>query len=377
MKVKCLFAVCAAFAALSAAGCRQGTGILDFHPKSEVVPMLSALREAAPGDPACLTLLHFSDLHGDGENLARIAEFKDAYQSLIDDAIHAGDAVICYWDNPNEWDNVPGARTIMNVVGNHDCWKGHKVWSETPVPYDASAEDAYQLIMVGGDKEHPFIGSWNVVQPSGVDDPASPHWCACYYYKDYPASAIRLVALDAMHYTAEQDAWFASVLEDARASALAVVAVEHYPSQTGLEPLPTAFSEAGESIPAQWDPTLPQMECMSEAAFAAVDNFIDAGGTFICWLGGHTHFDYIGLVPGHDRQMQIIADKAGEGDQYMKEDRTRGTRNQDSFNLITFNPGKGILTVNRIGCDADAAGRSKKQFVYDYIGGRMVEELCR
>ena len=54
------------------------TGILDFHPADEVLPLLEAARSRpvvwgqAPG-PSALTLLHFSDLHGDSENLERIA----------------------------------------------------------------------------------------------------------------------------------------------------------------------------------------------------------------------------------------------------------------------------------------------------------------
>ena len=110
------------------------TGILDFHPADEVLPLLEAARSRpvvwgqAPG-PSALTLLHFSDLHGDSENLERIAHFREAYRPWIEDAIHVGDGVACYWDDPNPWDQVPAARGILNVVGNHDCWKGHLLWA--------------------------------------------------------------------------------------------------------------------------------------------------------------------------------------------------------------------------------------------------------
>ena len=111
---------------------------------------------------------------------------------------------------------------------------------------------------------------------------------------------------------------------------------------------------------------------MSDLAFEAVDAFIGKGGMFICWLGGHTHVDYLGWVRGHERQLQIMVDKAGEGDIYMQEDRTRGTVNQDAFNLITVNPSRNLLVVDRIGCSRDQYLRSKQLFVYDYLKRKVL-----
>ena len=357
-----------------AAGCGpagDGTGILDFNPPEDVIPrLLSAQKNAASWDKPealkSLTVLHFTDLHGDPVNLARIVEFYDAYDEYIDEAIHAGDAVICYWDNPNEWNNVPGAERILNTIGNHDCWQGHKVWAETDYPYDASQEDAYALIM------KPFIKGWNVVQPDGVDDPSSPDWCACYYYKDYEDSGIRMIVLDCMHYFDAQKQWFDKTLAEALEKNLQVFVVQHYPAQTGVEGIACGFTPEGRDIRAEENPDVPQMECMPDAAFASVDRFMDGGGTFICWLSGHTHTDFIGHVAGHSRQLQIIADKSGEGDGYMREDRTVGTRNQDAFNLVTFNPSKGMVVLDRIGCTRGGDMRSKKLFVYNYLTGQVV-----
>lgn len=375
MMKKFLLTLAALLPALSAGA---QTGILDFHPKEEVVPLLEAARSRAvvwgqgAAAPA-LTLLHFSDLHGDSENLARIAQFKEAYSAWIEDAIHVGDAVACYWDDPNPWDQVPSAHTILNVVGNHDCWKGHLLWSQTPLPYDATQADAYSLIMTGKNSARPFIRSWGVVQPEGFDRPSSPHYKACYYYKDYPDQTVRLIVLDCMHYGDIQHEWFQATLKQALGAGLTVIAAQHYPAQSGLDAIPGGFSERDEVLGPEPSPAPDsQMERMPDRAFTAIDEFMAEGGTFACWLSGHTHLDFVGHVPGHSRQLQIIADKAGFKDDYMQEARPRGTRFQDAFNLVTVNPGRSLLVIQRIGCNRDQYLRPKTLFCYDYKNGTVL-----
>lgn len=363
------------------AGCAsQGTGILDFNRVEDVSARLRAERKPAvvwgqPEGQPSLTLLHFSDLHGDAENLGRIVEFRSALREYIDDAIHTGDAVACYWDDTNPWNTVPGAEDILNIVGNHDCWKGHLVWAQSSWPYDATQEEAYELILQGADAGKPFVSGWDVIRPGGVEDPQSPCYKACYYYKDYPSSGLRLVALDCMHYDAAQDAWFAAVLQDALQSGLQVIGVQHYPPQSGLDKIPSGFTELDYDInPTPQPEEGVQMEAMPESCFERTDEFISKGGIFVCWLAGHMHSDMLGRVTGHAGQFFIAADKAGEGDAYMQEDRTRGTRFQDAFNLVTVNPSRGVLFIDRIGCDRDQYMRSKKLFCYNYLTGSIVTD---
>lgn len=331
------------------------SGILKFNPPSKVVPVLEDARQGV-GKYEPLTLLQFSDLHGDVENLSRIVEFRDAYRSYIQDAVHCGDAVICYYDNPNPWNSVPGAKDIINVIGNHDCWKGHKLWSQSSRPYDATQEDAYSAFLDG------FIGAWNVTQPLGVDNPVSKHFKACYFYKDYPSSGVRLIVLDSIHYGDAQDEWFESVLSDAIDHSYWVVVATHYQAQSGLDKFSCSFTSDLEDVPSVADPGESQMERLSDRAFCRVDSFIDKGGRFVCWLNGHTHLDMIGTVHSHSRQLQITVDKAGEKDMYMKENRRRGSRFQDSFNLITINRNRSDLTIDRIGCTIDELHRRKSHY---------------
>ena len=294
-----------------------------------------------------LQLLHFSDLHGSALHLQHIVEYMDSHD--VDDAIHTGDGVMCYYDDANVFESVPGGRRVLNAIGNHDCWKGHLLWSQTDKPYDATKEEAYSRFFVGPDPRHPTIAEWKVCQPEGVNDVQSPDYQACYYYKDYPCSATRLIVLDCIHYDEAQAAWFTATLFAAREAGLAVIAVTHYPAEFGMVPFDSDLTPDGKDYPSSSNPGAVQVECMLDCAFDPVDRFIDEGGTFVCWLSGHNHNDYVGYVKNHERQLQILVDKAGELDRYML-DSDRSGENTDAFNLVSYNPVSKLLTVQRVGC---------------------------
>ena len=114
-----------------------------------------------------LRLLHFSDLHGSKLHLQRIVEYMDSHE--LDDAIHTGYGVICYFDDENVFETVPGGRRVLNTIGNHDCWKGHLVWAQTNKPYDAEKGDTYVRFFIGPDAQSPTVKGWEVTQPAGVD----------------------------------------------------------------------------------------------------------------------------------------------------------------------------------------------------------------
>ena len=335
--------------------CAQG--ILDFQPEEKVVPRLLSARkpvqyeDGTVGRPSW-TLIHFSDIHGCDENLDRIITFRNRYGKYIDDALHTGDCVKEEMADGNPWDRVEGASVLLNTVGNHDVRIGPEEC--------AGQEDTYRLLLAS------HVDGWGVVQPEGVRKKGSRHYSACYYYKDYLAPGIRLVVLDGMHYSRAQEEWFADCLSDALAKGLLVVAANHFPPRKGLVPLVSGFTERNEALGEEAGHRLP------DSAYAVVDAFLDGGGTFVCWLGGHAHQDFVGPVRGHERQFQILVDKAGWSDWFMEEDRTPGTAFQDSFNLLTVNPGRGLLIIDRIGCTRDQFLRGKHLFVYDYRNREVI-----
>jgi len=338
------------------------SGIVALNPVDSVAPKLIEARETEDcGAPESVTLLQFSDLHGDTENLQRVADFKKAYDKYIDDAIHCGDAVMCYSDDVFPWDVVWDARGILNTVGNHDCWKGHKVWAQSNHPYDATIEDAFDIVFVGKEASRPFYKDWNIIKPVGK---------CTWYYKDY--NQVRMIVIDVIHFFEPQKQWFSETLSDARKSGKVVVVVGHYQPQSGLTKIESGFSSNMEAVDPVPDPGESQMERLTSAAFDEVDRFILEGGTFACWLAGHTHLDMIGQVTGHPKQMMVTVDKAGQKDMYMGEKRIRGEKSQDAFNLVTINPSRNIVTVDRIGCNIDENGRSKNRFRFNYLTGEVL-----
>ena len=295
-----------------------------------------------------LSLLHFSDLHGSVANLKRIIEFKNKYSSYISDMVHTGDCVTSYFEDDNPFAFVKDGNKVLNVIGNHDCWQeGHTY----PTPYDATEEQAYTKFIA------PFISSWGVTS-AGVNK--------CYYYKDYVKASVRMIVLDALHYNATQEAWFETALASAKTAGYSVLAVNHYPAQKGLTKIECGgFNPYDEEL-AEVIPSANQMERLPDSAYSVVDDFISGGGKFICWIGGHTHLDYFGLVPSHPNQMQIMVDKAGDYDAYVEEARIVDTKSQDAFNIFVVDTNLGLVKVVRIGCDTDMFEQTKKAFCYDY-----------
>ena len=333
-------------------------GILDFHPDEAVVPRLLAARKPAmyaeekPG-PASWTLLHFSDIHGCSENLERIVAFRNHYAGYIDAALHTGDSVTDEIADGNPWDRVEGAGSLMNAVGNHDIRIGQEE--------SADQEVTYRFLL------EPHVRGWGVVQPEGVGKKGDRHYAACYYYRDYPRSGIRLIVLDGMHYAEAQEEWFRECLSGALAGNLQVVVANHLPAEKGILPLESGFTERDEPLGEETG-----RHRLPDSAFAVADAFLDRGGVLVCWLAGHAHQDFVGPVRGHERQFQVMVDKAGWADWFMDEDRTPGTPFQDSFNLLTVNPGRGIFVIDRIGCNRDQYLRGKHLFVYDYRNREII-----
>ena len=296
-----------------------------------------------------LSIIHFSDLHGSVSNLKRILEYKAKYADYITDILHTGDSVVSSFEQANPFADVAGANMVLNVIGNHDVWQqGH-----TP-PYDATAQQAYEKFI------GPFVSAWGVVQPADV---ATTY--ACYYYKDYTAAKVRMIILDAMHYDSAQEAWFESVLNGAKTAGYSVLAVNHYPPQQGLNEIECGgFNPFGETIDEVANPV--SGERLPSSAYNVVDNFIAGGGEFVCWIAGHTHRDFVGIVKEHPSQIHIDVDKGGDYDGYVIENRVTGAKSQDAFNVLVIDTTEKLIKVVRIGCDVDMFQRAKRAFCLNY-----------
>lgn len=310
-----------------------------------------------------LTLLHFSDVHGNTANLANIVTYGDHYSDLLDDIIHTGDSVHTQMSDTNPFVSVEGAENILNVIGNHEAWL-----NTSDPDYYATEKQTYDKIFA------PSIANWGVVQPAGAADNGY-----CYYYKDFTTAGFRLIVLDSVHWhyrngttdsNPAQKAWFESVLADAITQNLRVVCATHYTPQNGIVPVEnTGFNvlgtTAGANIADGW--------FAADEIFGCVDTFIGNGGKFMGWIMGHTHNDYFGTVRNHTGQpIVVIGTSKGSGSGQNKF--IANTVSQDNFNVITFENlnAKDYIKIVKIGQDTDIYTRSKNTICYNFTDGVLI-----
>lgn len=299
-----------------------------------------------------LVLLHFSDLHAVSANLTRILAYKSHYTSYIDDAIHTGDSIPAYWTDTafNYWHSV-GADNILNVIGNHDTASYNNGWNW----YEYINLPAYNRYIA------PFVSGWGVTQPANASTDGK-----CYYYKDYAGKGIRLIVLDDM--SAEQDTnnvqltWFENVLADALTNNLNVIVAAHYPNRITAFATDCSFHCVGSESVGEYN--------SKRADFVSkVDTFISNGGTFVCWLTGHTHRDMFGLVQSTTNpQLSITISTAAYLNQPNFDwiDRKVNTKSMDLFNIVKFDTVNKWISLFRIGADYDSNGKHIKTMHYNF-----------
>jgi predicted phosphodiesterase len=278
-----------------------------------------------------LLLAHISDLHLDGTRLKRFVDFVDSV-SDIDDSICAGDMVDSYANGMSYW-TAAGASNIMTVIGNHDG-----LVDDSGGWYDGqcSMSDAYNRFM------SPYISNWGVTHTGSNT----------YYYKDYPSKKIRLIVIDSMRSGTDattQNTWLANVLADAKTNGYHVVIATHCVPQTtdGIDYIDCTFTSKKFTYQDLYD------GCITFDSYQqTVQNFITNGGHFICWICGHTHVDFVYTTQEYPNQLWIVV-TCGKQNVNNDQDRTIGTRDEDAFNLLSFDINNGIVKVIRVGADRD------------------------
>ena len=318
--------------------------------------LLSQARFSPTDNAKVLTLMHFSDVHGNLVAMEKAINLFETYSDKIDDMIHTGDVVVANWsDGIGNWVDSGCAESVISVVGNHDS-------EENLILGTAGKENVYNGMLA------PYISNWNVVQPTGVDDPTSNYYCACYYYKDYTDASIRLIVLDVNWWDSYEKVWLADVLDDALNNNYSVIIGCHTPLRvTGItaanfcsytEPIinePSAYA----NIPSDW--------------LEPVGDFIGDGGEVICMLAGHNHRDHIGYLTDYPDVLCITADKASVA-RTIDSARITGENNATAFNIITFNPTDKWIKIVRIGAEVDGQMRGKHVFCYDYENKQIVSQ---
>ena len=313
----------------------------------EACDAIVSSRYKTSADPHLLSLIHFSDIHGDHTALRRLINFKSDMTKFIDDAICTGDIISSkFGDSLDFWTTSEGSEYILSCVGNHDSYYTNSMDSAQMVPMSDVADKFIA----------PFEDNWGtIVRPSGCS----------YYYKDF-ISGYRLIVLDSVRIGDEataQKTWLENALTDAKTNNLAVIIAMHYMPTGAMHILDCQFSKYGSFGDSGYicnAPAFPVEE--------SVQAFIDGGGIFMCYLIGHLHRDIFGYVYGYPDQLCIMATTASANRAELEVNadlgRTIGTKMQDAFNVVTFDKDNHMIKVVRVGADIDNVMRPRKAVSY-------------
>lgn len=309
---------------------------------------------SSQGNKPCV-LLHFSDLHGYTGALNRILEFDETFSQYIDDMIHTGDTANNHFGDANRFQELEDTY-VLNVIGNHDNWVSGSVSDRV----DATPTEVYNK----------YIKKFADYQGSGISQPANAESLGlCYYFKDYAESKLRLIVLDCMYWDNDQNTWFAEVLEDARTLGYSVLCADHYCPHSSWTPIRECTFQ---SVVAGIN-TSDASSILAPAAAATLQEAIDNGLQFVCWIFGHHHRDQFGCLADYPTQFAMAVDKAANNDSHERDSvRMTTGRTVDCFNIIAVDTTCKIMTVMRIGNNRDKFMRQKNYLVFDYANSTII-----
>ena len=286
-----------------------------------------------------LSFLHFSDVHGVLDLWNRITEFLNHYDDCLSFALHTGDYCGDSQDQFVDFyaEGIPAKLPVLNCVGNHDTVAGPN-WEK-----QSKRSTWEKLFCHTGNWDATFLDcDWSMT-----------------YYRDFPASNVRLIVLDLYYDLEKQVTWLEQVLEEARAKGLHVITAMHQPSGPIVRKVDTTFQ------------TLTAFQEGEEVPFdAVIGRFIQSGGHYICNLAGHYHSDWFGYTA--NGVLNIAVECATDWSGWCEGCRTRGTRCYDCFNVVAVDTDLGLLKLVRIGDNADHYLRTKRVLCYDYQNRTVV-----
>ena len=303
-----------------------------------------------------VNFLHFTDVHGNTENLMRISEFIKEYSGLFDGFLSSGDQIAeTYPSSPEtttEWDWwKEDGKNVMLCLGNHEIWRNYETKETSDI---VTESECYAFYMQ-------TISNWGVTGTSGK----------CYYYKDYQTANLRLIVLDQLHWNSTQATWFTNTLASAKTNGYAVLVMGHYccgipanfhyNDNTGFTSLDISRMAGGTSNQDVYNGRIEQETIMTA--------WINGGGKLALWLCGHTHTDFFGTsgngVPTFISEHATYT-RAGW------DCRIQGTKSQDSFNIVTIDTTNQKVYLFRVGNDVDKMMREKKFLCWDYINKTLL-----
>lgn len=293
---------------------------------------------------APLVLLWFTDLHNDFGGLTYISEFYKRFSTKIDDVFSSGD-MLETGDYGHIWyGSYSIFDDILQIIGNHELFD-----HDYNTPY--TSKDVYNMQIKD------YVDNWNVTQPSNADVYGLNYW-----YKEYTTQNVMLIGLDCMFWTADELSWLNDALDRAKIYGRHVIIASHY-MPGFVDPFDTTHSTkmiVNPQYPGGYGETL------DASAAAAVQDFIDAGGNFVCWLSGHTHYDLMGTLHDYPDQVSITLTTAMSRVQTWNDAARTEIANQQSFDLLGIDTYRKVIKIARVGCQYDIYLRHKGTVAVDY-----------
>ena len=291
-----------------------------------------------------LTMLHFSDYHGDNQELEWIYRDWANVINECDDYICTGDLVADRFANRFDFfanSSSIAAKKTMLVIGNHDALAAESGWDWTQI---ATEQEMYDKFFA------PTIAYWGVTIQEGKT----------YYYKDYPNHAIRLIVLDEMLTGADMYAQNVWLQNTALQTEYSVVIARHFPV---VHPVYISSTFTALDV-IDVDGGGGNASGIEEI----VHNFINGGGKFICYICGHAHRDIISYSSVYPEQISITIDAAGRAVCNAWSDCMRydDQISRDLFNVIQFDTSTHTIKIVRCGCNYDNRVREKNTICIDY-----------
>lgn len=281
--------------------------------------------------PETLSLLHFSDIHGDAEETARIYVRFVKLCGSVDNIICTGDMVPSYSGQDVTYLNsYQYGKLTLRCLGNHDVYA-------TPTPdlnNQITQAEEYTKYFAG------YIQNWDVTYTDGLT----------YYYKDYTQKNIRLICLNDTLLDTDMTAqisWLAARLTEAQSGGMAVLIAIHNVPGGNITPIKCTFTRP-DLVPAGY-----MTAEHSASILNTVQAFLNSGGTFIGYLCGHWHSDYVGYYTDYPQQTfyMVSAASVEQCNAVGDYDRIDDTISADLFNLVVADTSTDTFKMIRVGAD--------------------------
>ena len=289
-----------------------------------------------------------SDVHEEYARFGNIIALLNHWglTEYFDVMLNCGDTVRTLQGQDLGWHNamIPYIQIpYMNIVGNHDAYD--------TLGHIGNQLTTYQNIIA------PIAGQTGIVQPTGAASNG-----LCYYYFDVN-SKYRVIALDCIYWDTTEATWLENVLASAKTNELAVVCMSHYGfSSQYVTYMPSLWREVSGAPSDQ----------INIAAAEKVSAFMEGGGTFICWLIGHSHSDNLYKLTEYNQQLVItfpsLAQRAGN----LLKSGDANAYNYIAATQMTIDDYQHTVRFMRIGANIDTWGVQHNGLVLDYVNRTLI-----